>query len=70
MPKRYQALVYGVGLALRHGEALALELQHVDFLRREVRVEQQLTVLVQPATTSFQHQNAVPSRLRSVPHPT
>jgi integrase len=45
LPARYRALVYvGAGCGLRHGEALGLELRHVDFLRREVRVEQQLTV--------------------------
>jgi integrase len=42
---RYRALVYvGAGCGLRHGEALGLELDHVDFLRREIRVEQQLAV--------------------------
>jgi integrase len=46
LPKGFRALVYvGAGLGLRHGEALGLELQHIDFLRREVRVEQQLTVV-------------------------
>ncbi|WP_181780179.1 tyrosine-type recombinase/integrase [Pseudonocardia pini] len=46
LPARFRALVYvGAGLGLRHGEALGLELEHVDFLRREVRVEQQLTVI-------------------------
>lgn len=45
LPARYRALVYvGAGLGLRHGEALGLELEHVDFLRREVHVAQQLTV--------------------------
>jgi len=46
LPTRWRALVYvGAGLGLRHGEALGLELRHIDFLRREVRVEQQLTVV-------------------------
>ena len=45
LPPRYRALVYvGAGCGLRHGEALGLELEHVDFLRREVHVVQQLTV--------------------------
>lgn len=45
LPPRYRALVFlGAGCGLRHGEALGLELRHVDFLRREIRVEQQLTV--------------------------
>jgi integrase len=42
---RYRAAVYiGAGCGLRGGEVLGLELSHVDFLRREVRVEQQLVV--------------------------
>jgi integrase len=46
LPARYRALVYlGAGCGLRHGEALGLEVRHVDFLRREVHVEQQLTVI-------------------------
>lgn len=46
LPKRYRALVYlGAGCGLRHGEALGLEAGHVDFLRREVHVVQQLTVI-------------------------
>ncbi|MEJ3653826.1 hypothetical protein WEH80_12650 [Actinomycetes bacterium KLBMP 9759] len=45
LPPRYRALVYvGAGCGLRHGEALGLERRHVDFLRREIHVEQQLTV--------------------------
>jgi integrase len=45
LPERYRALVYvGVGCGLRHGEALGLEVEHVDFLRREIRVVQQMTV--------------------------
>jgi integrase len=42
---RYRAAVYvGAGCGLRGGEVLGLELRHVDFLRRDVRVEQQLVV--------------------------
>lgn len=45
LPERYRALVYvGAGCGLRHGEALGLELEHIDFLRREIHVVQQLTV--------------------------
>lgn len=45
LPERYRALAYvGAGCGLRHGEALGLEIEHVDFLRREVHVVQQLTV--------------------------
>jgi integrase len=42
--RRFQALVYvGAGLGLRQGEAWGLELAHIDFLRREVQIVQQLT---------------------------
>jgi integrase len=42
---RYRALVYiGAGCGLRIGEACGLEVEHVDFLRREITVTQQLTV--------------------------
>jgi integrase len=45
LPKRYRPLVYvGAGCGLRYGEALGLELDHIDFLRREIHVRQQLTV--------------------------
>lgn len=45
MPERFRALIYvGAGCGLRHGEALGLELEHIDFLRREIRVAQQMTV--------------------------
>ncbi len=46
LPERLRALVYvGAGCGLRHGEALGLEMRHVDFLRREITVDQQLTVV-------------------------
>ena len=44
LPVRYSAMAYvGAGCGLRHGEALGLEVEHVDFLRREVHVVQQLS---------------------------
>lgn len=47
LPPRYRALVYvGAGCGLRHGEALGLEVTHVDFLRRELHVQQQMTVVI------------------------
>lgn len=47
LPARYRALVYvGAGTGLRHGEALGLELGHIDWLRREITVVQQLTVVI------------------------
>jgi integrase len=45
MPERYRALVVlAAGTGLRHGEALGPELDAVDFLRRTLRVRQQLGV--------------------------
>jgi integrase len=44
LPDRYGAMVYvGAGCGLRHGEAVGLEVAHIDFLRRELHVRQQLT---------------------------
>ncbi|HEY2204274.1 MAG TPA: site-specific integrase, partial [Pseudonocardia sp.] len=44
LPARYRATVYlGAGCGLRHGEVIGLERGHVDFLRREVHIVQQLT---------------------------
>lgn len=46
MPARYRALVVlAAGTGLRQGEAFGLQVRHVDFLRRVVRVEQQLVLL-------------------------
>jgi integrase len=43
MPERYQAMVIvQAGLGLRLGELLGLRIQNVDFLKREVRIEEQL----------------------------
>lgn len=43
---RYRALIITTaGTGLRQGEALGLTIDHVDFLRRTLRVEQQLTYL-------------------------
>jgi integrase len=43
MPERYRALVLtGAGLGLRPGELFGLAVDRVDFLRRMVRVDQQL----------------------------
>lgn len=43
IPRRYRALVYtAAGTGVRQGEAWGLELEHVDFLRRELHVVQQL----------------------------
>jgi integrase len=43
---RYRALVVlGAGMGLRQGEAVGIELDQVDFLRRQLVVRQQLVVL-------------------------
>lgn len=43
LPERYRALVVlGIGSGLRPGELFGLEVRHVNFLRRTVKVEQQL----------------------------
>lgn len=43
VPERFQALVeMTAGSGLRQGEVFGLEVRHVDFLRRTVKVEQQL----------------------------
>lgn len=43
LPPRYRAMVYvGAGCGLRPSEVLGLELEHVDFLHREISVAQQL----------------------------
>ncbi|WP_405750049.1 site-specific integrase [Streptomyces sp. NBC_00012] len=42
-PDHYKALILlGAASGLRHGEMLGLEVEHIDFLRRTVRVQQQL----------------------------
>lgn len=46
IPDRYRALVVtAAGTGLRQGELFGLTVEHVDFLRRTLRVEQQLVLL-------------------------
>jgi integrase len=46
MPDRYRSLIdVGAATGLRQGEAFGLEVDRVDFLRRTVRVDQQLITL-------------------------
>jgi len=46
VPDRYRALVIlAAGTGLRQGECFGLDVDHVDFLRRSVRVEQQLVTI-------------------------
>lgn len=43
MPEQYQALaVLGAGTGLRPGELFGLQVRHVDFFKRQLRVEQQV----------------------------
>ena len=44
VPDRYKALiVFAAGMGLRQGECLGLTADQVDFLRKQVRVDRQLT---------------------------
>ncbi len=69
MPERYQALVaVAAGTGMRQGEVFGLTVPHVDFLRRDIRVAQQLTVVtgsprVSPPKTkaSYRTNPAAPS---------
>lgn len=46
VPGRYRALVtLAAGTGLRQGECFGVEVRHIDFLRRQLRVEQQLVLL-------------------------
>jgi integrase len=46
VPERYRALVvFTAGTGVRQGEAFGLTLSHLDMLRRQVRIEQQLILL-------------------------
>ncbi len=46
VPAHYRALVVlAAGTGLRQGECFGLQVRHVDFLRRTVKVEQQLVLL-------------------------
>jgi integrase len=46
LPGRYEALVYpAAGCGLRQGESFGLEVEHVNFLRREITVVQQLVLI-------------------------
>lgn len=65
-PDRWQALDdLGALAGLRQGEAFGLEVEHVDFLRRRIRVEQQLLWL--PGEPPFLGPPKTTSSLRTVP---
>ena len=68
VPSRYRALVVlAAGTGLRQGEALGLTLPRVDFLRRSVRVEQQLVLL--PGRPPFLGPPKTAASHRTVPPP-
>jgi integrase len=68
VPARYRALVVlAVGTGLRQGECFGLDVGHIDFLRRQVRVDQQLiTIGGQPPHNGPPETEA---SLRTVPLP-
>lgn len=70
IPPRYRALVVlGAGCGLRQGEAFGLSADRVDFLRRTVRVDRQLSlvtgppVLAPPKTTSSNRTVPLPAQV-------
>lgn len=68
MPDRYRTLVVlAAGTGLRHGEALGLEVETVDFLRRTLRVRQQLVTM--PGQPPYLAPPKTPSSHRTVPLP-
>jgi integrase len=68
MPERYRALVtLAAGTGLRQGECFGLELDRVDFLRRTLRVDQQLVTM--PGKPAYLAPPKTPSSYRIVPLP-
>ena len=68
MPDRLRSLVIlAAGSGLRQGEAFGLEVRHVDFLGRTLRVEQQLVSL--PKREPFLGPPKTASSVRTVPLP-
>jgi integrase len=68
MPERYRALVVlATGTGLRHGEALGLEVETIDFLRRMLRVRQQLVTM--PGRPPYLAPPKTPSSHRTIPLP-
>jgi hypothetical protein len=67
IPHRYRALVVlAAGTGLRQGEAFAVELETVDFLRRSLQVRQQLVLLPGGSRTSARPRRRRPTaRCRS-----
>lgn len=70
MPERYRALVVvGAGLGLRQGEAFGLALDRVDFLRRTVRVDQQV-ILADKQPPELTPELKSQASYRTIPMPT
>jgi integrase len=69
MPGRYKALVMlAAGTGLRQGECFGLDLAHVDFLRRQVHVTQQLVSV--PRRPAYLGPPKTEASIRTVPLPT
>lgn len=67
-PERLQALVVAAAATgLRSGELLGLTVDRLDFLRREIRVDRQLTYV--PGTAPFMAPPKTPESTRVVPLP-
>jgi integrase len=65
MPVRYRAtVILASGAGLRQGEVLGLQVRHVDFLGRNVRVEQQLVTV---SGAPFVAPPKTPASIRRVP---
>jgi integrase len=68
MGERYRALVVlAAGIGLRHGEALGLEVDAVDFLRRTLQVGQQLVTM--PGQPPYLVPPMTPASHRTIPCP-
>ena len=68
VPPRYRALVIlAAGTGMRQGEALGLTVDRIDFLRRVVRVDQQL--LSVPGRESFLAPPKTAASVRTIPLP-
>jgi integrase len=68
MPERYRALVVlAAGTGVRHGEALGLEVEAVDFLRRTLEVRQQLVTM--PGKPPYLAPPKTPAACRTIPLP-
>ena len=68
IPERYRALtIVAAATGLRQGETFGLTVEHLDFLRRQLRVEQQMKHLA--PRPPFLARPKTPSSVRTVPLP-